>query len=364
MTCVLICLYLLKRMHTLPGIGADFRFGFPVAQWPVLYLLGLLGWAVIHFNLESATLPLQTREIQKMGHLNYYPGVQDVLFDHVRCRSDSTFPRLYPSWYEYQLKSYEERRFNELSNTEKLGKAIFYATTLVPGEAGYKLFEFMNPANLALTAGTLGVLVGVQFVPVGWVVDLAMVGMAGVAALAVGADVVAVVQELFFFTRAVVDAQDETQLRTSSQHLARAIAIAGVDVVLAILLKKTIFRSKDMAGPKSEAPPTAPSVSRKWPALPRQKSPPPQNLPVIEPKIQGQMESRGWTVDSVHSTVANSEKKIPTKDTRFDPVTGMRRNDPATAYVNSDGSYVVVNNNNGTIVQVSNRKDPNWKAPW
>ncbi|WP_421746651.1 colicin E5-related ribonuclease [Burkholderia vietnamiensis] len=73
---------------------------------------------------------------------------------------------------------------------------------------------------------------------------------------------------------------------------------------------------------------------------------------------------RRWTSDSIASTIAHPVETIATQDTRFDPTTGTRRGDPATAYVNADGSYVVVNDKNGTVVQVSNRNNPNWKAPW
>lgn len=38
--------------------------------------------------------------------------------------------------------------------------------------------------------------------------------------------------------------------------------------------------------------------------------------------------------------------------------------DPATAYYSGRGGYVVRNNRTGDIVQVSNRTDPGWKAPW
>jgi len=84
----------------------------------------------------------------------------------------------------------------------------------------------------------------------------------------------------------------------------------------------------------------------------------------IEPKIAGQMGMRGWTSDSITSTIKNPAKTVSTQDNRFDPTTGIRRSDSATAYVNTDGSYVVVNNKDGTVVQVSNRNNPNWKAPW
>jgi filamentous hemagglutinin len=85
---------------------------------------------------------------------------------------------------------------------------------------------------------------------------------------------------------------------------------------------------------------------------------------VIEPKIEKQISSRGWTVDSIVETVSKPSETIATKDTRFDPTTGTRKNDSATAYINADGSYVVVNNKDQTVVQVSDRTDPNWKAPW
>ena len=53
----------------------------------------------------------------------------------------------------------------------------------------------------------------------------------------------------------------------------------------------------------------------------------------------------------------------PTKDTRHLP-DGSRMDDPATAYINEDGSYVVRNDRTGDIVQVSDRNAQNWKSPF
>ena len=85
---------------------------------------------------------------------------------------------------------------------------------------------------------------------------------------------------------------------------------------------------------------------------------------IIEPKIAQQMGKRGWTTDSLESVIANPTKTVVTKDTRFDPVSGTRLNDPATDYVAKDGSYVVRNDRTGAIVQVSDKNDKNWVAPW
>jgi hypothetical protein len=84
----------------------------------------------------------------------------------------------------------------------------------------------------------------------------------------------------------------------------------------------------------------------------------------IESKISRQMEARGWTSDLIAATIANPAQTIPAEDNRFNQQTGVRRNDPATAYVNADGSYVVINNTDGTVVQLSDRNDPDWKKPW
>jgi hypothetical protein len=37
---------------------------------------------------------------------------------------------------------------------------------------------------------------------------------------------------------------------------------------------------------------------------------------------------------------------------------------PATGYIDGDGDYVIVNDASGKVVQVSNKNDPNWRAPW
>ena len=43
---------------------------------------------------------------------------------------------------------------------------------------------------------------------------------------------------------------------------------------------------------------------------------------------------------------------------------GSKRNDPAKAYIREDGHYIVRNEVDGTIVQISNRNKPNWKSPF
>lgn len=77
-------------------------------------------------------------------------------------------------------------------------------------------------------------------------------------------------------------------------------------------------------------------------------------------KIKGQIDRRGWTEESVNDTLRNPDRTVKTRDTRNNPSTGTRNDDPATAYFDKDGNYVVRNDTNGNIVQVSDKNDPNW----
>lgn len=37
---------------------------------------------------------------------------------------------------------------------------------------------------------------------------------------------------------------------------------------------------------------------------------------------------------------------------------------PLRAYIDKDGNYVVRNDGDGSIVQISDKFDPNWRSPW
>ncbi len=83
----------------------------------------------------------------------------------------------------------------------------------------------------------------------------------------------------------------------------------------------------------------------------------------IGAKIEKQLRKRGWTQEEVETTVSRPYRTVKTRDTRHLP-NGTRMNDPATAYVNKDGSYVVRNDRTGDIVQISDKGKPGWKSPF
>ena len=83
----------------------------------------------------------------------------------------------------------------------------------------------------------------------------------------------------------------------------------------------------------------------------------------IGAKIEGQAANRGWTRKLIADAINNPVRTVATQDTRH-MGGGMRMNDSATAYYSKSGGYVVRNDRTGDIVQVSNRNDAGWIAPW
>lgn len=84
----------------------------------------------------------------------------------------------------------------------------------------------------------------------------------------------------------------------------------------------------------------------------------------IEPKIEAQMGQRGWTRQAIEDLIARPDRTVPTRHSRFDQTQGKRLDDPAMGYAARDGSYVVRNERTGAVVQVSDKREPGWKAPW
>jgi Colicin E5 ribonuclease domain len=84
----------------------------------------------------------------------------------------------------------------------------------------------------------------------------------------------------------------------------------------------------------------------------------------IGKKAEKDMAKRNWTEEEVLDTVNNPADTKPVTDNRNNP-DGTSMNDPATAYIRPDGSYVIVNDRTGEVVQVSPHPiPPGWLLPW
>ncbi len=75
------------------------------------------------------------------------------------------------------------------------------------------------------------------------------------------------------------------------------------------------------------------------------------------------MIKRGWNQLEIDEIVANPSRTVKNQDTRW-LADGSKNSEAATAYIDKSGHYVVKNDRTGDIVQVSNKKDPNWGSPF
>ena len=79
----------------------------------------------------------------------------------------------------------------------------------------------------------------------------------------------------------------------------------------------------------------------------------------IGDKIRGQMKQKGWTEEQINDVLNKPTKTRATRDTRNNRI-GLKNDDPAIAYFDSEGNYAVQNDITGDIVQVSDKNKTNW----
>lgn len=143
----------------------------------------------------------------------------------------------------YQLKVRKYQNFREVPSTpvahwttiQKLDSVIRRAALLLPESVGNQLLALLEPWVLAAMAVVLGFWVVGHFFMASQIADaiLLIVGgiLLGVAAFQAG-------ELLVSFAIKCVDGRTEKDLDESAQHLADAIALIGVQVVMSLLLAK------------------------------------------------------------------------------------------------------------------------------
>jgi RHS repeat-associated protein len=147
-------------------------------------------------------------------------------------------------------------------------------------------------------------------------------------------------------------------------------AVAMLAIGTAVILMQHYFERPDLMGEKPVLIPPLDILSGQSPNPcpdPPDCSGRPEGTAAtgtsIGTKIEGQLATRGWSRSSIDDAIANPTRTVATRDTRHLPG-GARMNDSATAYYSREGGYVVRNDRTGDIVQISDRTNPNWRAPW
>lgn len=125
--------------------------------------------------------------------------------------------------------------FHQLSKEKRLELVFRKAAKLLPADVGNQLLAFITPAALATMTAILIAWVGSHFFGVGEIADIVLlvVGWAAVGGVAWDAG-----DHLIDFIKKTHNARSDAELDEAARHLAKAITLLGVQLVLALLLKK------------------------------------------------------------------------------------------------------------------------------
>jgi hypothetical protein len=123
------------------------------------------------------------------------------------------------------------------STADKIAGAIRRSLHHMPAEAAAKICGLLSPTTLAILAGTLALWAGSHAIGIGEAIDVLVLVTGFVF---VGWEALRAVKHLIAFARLSVGAQTEADLESAGDHLAKAVAIIGVDVVLAVLTHRSI----------------------------------------------------------------------------------------------------------------------------
>lgn len=133
------------------------------------------------------------------------------------------------------FKSVPETPIAKWSNFDKLGAVIRRAAILLPENVGKELLALLDPTALAIVVAVVVVWAASHFVGIGEIIDvvLLIVGVISIGPLAWKAG-----EHLISFAIGTINAKKEEDLDEAAKHLSEAVAMLGVQVVMALLLKK------------------------------------------------------------------------------------------------------------------------------
>jgi hypothetical protein len=122
-----------------------------------------------------------------------------------------------------------------MTATDKIGEALRRSLPLLPADARAEVEKLLEPATLAILAGTIAVWAGSHFFGIGEIVDVILLAV-GAAFLGMAAWEAA--KELISFAMDALNARTSADLDRAAGHFARAVSIIGINAVLAVLVHR------------------------------------------------------------------------------------------------------------------------------
>jgi len=126
---------------------------------------------------------------------------------------------------------------NSLSTNERVAEAMRRSIPLLPTEAGNAVEALISPESLLVVTGTLTLWAGAHFFGVGEIADIILLIIGG---LFLGKGIIDLAEELWQFANLTILGTTDREIDEAAKHFAKAVILAGVDIIGAILLRKSI----------------------------------------------------------------------------------------------------------------------------
>lgn len=203
----------------------------------------------------------------------------------------------------------------QMDSSEKLCRSFARALRKLPQATADEALAFLTPENLSLLAGMTAAWLGTQGIPiVGQAVDSALLAL-GITLLA--AQSAALVDSLWRYVNRSSTAHSHADLDAAAEHLAKALATAGVNIVAFILTHRLLGkvgppRGTPQPGLATAQGPSAPPVaiaadlSSMAPALAMTGAPPPSRL---EPGRSTPQKTKTIDLEAFSRWIQRAEKR-------------------------------------------------------
>jgi hypothetical protein len=130
---------------------------------------------------------------------------------------------------------------SQWSAAQRYAFVLTEAIKQLPAETAEKIQAMLSPESLATMEVITGAWLASHLVGVGEGADAVMVAL---GAVMLGPEIVQVSQDLFDFVSLTTNPRSKEDLQRASKHLARAVAVVGVDVAAAVLTHKATGATK------------------------------------------------------------------------------------------------------------------------
>lgn len=124
-----------------------------------------------------------------------------------------------------------------MSVTDRLSEVLARSKRNFGPEVGRAIDSLCSPTNLAILGGTLTLWAGSHLFGVGEIVDVLLLI---VGAFAIGWSITDVAREVYTFADRTVNARIEADLNEAARAFSRAVTLAGITVIMALLLRRSV----------------------------------------------------------------------------------------------------------------------------